>query len=96
MPDNTPMTCHQPLRITAAMRRWLRRRMAMRAGGRLANPFTRLSRAVIRAAAAHRFRPCKPEYRSLTIHIPSPQRFAKLGLGPGGGGGGSPGCATRS
>lgn len=83
-------------RIAAAMRAWLRRRMAMRAGGRLANPFIRLSRAVNRAHRAQRFRLCTPERRSLTIRMnPGPKPFSALGLGLAGGGGGGPGSAAR-
>lgn len=108
MTPDLPMTCHQRPQITAAMRLWLRRRLAMRAGkclgkrlgkrfsGHLANPFLRLSRAVARATAAHRFRPCKPESPSLTIRISPLKRFAALGLGLAGGGGGGPGIAARS
>ncbi|SMO45631.1 hypothetical protein [Paracoccus laeviglucosivorans] len=94
MNTNPPMKSQTRPRIAAAMRSWLRRRMAVRAGGRLANPFLRLSRAVGRAHVAQRFRPCKPECRTLTIRIPGPKPLSALGLGLAGGGGGSPGDAA--
>lgn len=88
-----PLTSPTAMRIRAAMRAWLRRRMAARAVGRLANPFLRLSRAMDRAPAARRFRICTPGLSSLTIRTtPGPKPLSALGLGLAGGGGGDPGA----
>ncbi|RMC34937.1 hypothetical protein [Paracoccus alkanivorans] len=95
MRNDQPVACQFRPRVAAAMMAWLRRRMVMRAGGRLANPLIRLSRAVSCARKAQRFRLCNPERRSLTIRMTlGPTPFSALGLGLAGGGGGSPGSAA--
>ena len=87
---------HDTARNTALMRAWLRRRMTRRAGGRLSNPFLRLSRAVGRVLTARRVRLCNPGRLSLTIRIqPGLHCLTALGLGLAGGGGGSPGDAVK-
>lgn len=78
-------------RIAATMRDWLRRRMAMRAGGLRSNPLHRISQAVIRALKAQPFRLCTPGRMTLTIRLSSnSNHLSGLGLGLAGGGGGSP------
>lgn len=79
-------------RIAAAMRSWLRDRVARRAGGRLANPLWRLSHDLRARAPARRVPPFILHRPTLTLRRrPAPQRLSQLGLGLAGGGGGSPG-----